>query len=73
MAKLEERILLHSLINNPDWCLFYHREEVKLLLPALAKSHILVTEIEKQLVKDLEALEKGRDGDGETKNQIKEA
>ena len=70
MAKLEERILLHSLIENPDWCLFYHREQVKLLLPALAKSHILVTGIEQQLRKDLAELEGSRDG--EAKSQVKE-
>lgn len=48
MAHLSDEILLHWLIKDPSWCLFYHRDQVRRMLPALAKSHVLITGIEKE-------------------------
>lgn len=57
MADISNEILLRWMIKDPSWCLLYHREQVKQLLPALAKSHILVINIEKRLMDEVEKLE----------------
>ena len=46
---ISEEELLRQLIIDPSYCLFYHREKVKRMLPSLAKAYILVSEIQKEL------------------------
>ena len=67
MANVSDEILLQWMIKDPSWCLFYHREQVKRLLPAIAKSHIIMTSIENRLNKTQENLNiEKRDSDGKT-------
>lgn len=53
MANLSNEMLLRWMIKDPSWCLLYHREQVKQLLPAMAKSHVLVVNIERRLMKQV--------------------
>jgi hypothetical protein len=62
MADIEDEIFLRWLIKDPSWCLFYHRDRVRQLLPVLAESHILVTGIKEELTKQLQEIEGGRLG-----------
>jgi hypothetical protein len=54
MAKVAYNIsderLLELMITDPSYCLFYHREKVRRLLPSLARAYILVSELQKELI-----------------------
>ena len=45
--------LLKLCISDPSYCLFYHRDRVKQLLPSLAEAYLLVGNIQKELTKSL--------------------
>jgi hypothetical protein len=60
MADIEDNLLLKAMIRDPGWCLFFHRNQVKRLLPAMAKNHILVINLEKRLKDDVEKLDMGK-------------
>lgn len=47
---ITEEELVERLITDPAYCLFYHREKVKRLLPSLARAYKLVSEIQKELI-----------------------
>ena len=49
MADLSEGQLLQWLVKDPSWCLLYHRNQVLAMLPAIAKSHLLVLGVEQRL------------------------
>lgn len=53
MAHISKEELLQLLITDPNWCIHYHRDKVKQLLPALTKAYVLTTTIEKGLLKEL--------------------
>lgn len=54
--------LLELLVSDPSYCLFYHRERVRMILPTLAKSHMLVEGIRKEINKSLKLAEGVPDG-----------
>lgn len=53
MAHIDENRLLEKLIEDPNWCLFYHRDQVRQLLPSMTKAFVLVNTIEAGLIKKL--------------------
>lgn len=62
---LSDEELLLRCVTDTDWVLFYHRSRIKQILPALAKSHMLVTQIEKQVSESIEAKYEEIRNDGE--------
>ncbi len=59
---LTDEELLEKLITDPAWCLFYHRERVKRLLPFLARSYMLIEGIKIEVSERLKLAEGGPDG-----------
>lgn len=59
---ISDERLLELLITDPTWCLFYHRERVKQLLPTLVKSHMLVEGVRAEINEQLKVSEGARDG-----------
>lgn len=57
MADIDDDILLRAMIKDPGWCLFYHRNQIKRMLPDMAKSHFTVINIEKRLMRGVENLD----------------
>lgn len=51
---ITEEKLLEMLVSDPSWCLFYHRERVRQLLPAMAQSYVLVGGLQKELTKNMQ-------------------
>lgn len=56
--------LLELMVSDPSWCIFYQREKVRMMLPTLAKSHMLVEGIKKEINESLEKAEGAPDGPG---------
>ena len=54
MAKVAYNIsdekLLELMVTDPSYCLFYHREKVRQLLPSLSRAYTLVNELQKELI-----------------------
>jgi hypothetical protein len=59
---ISDEKLLTLCVSDPSYCLFYHRPRLKELLPALAKSHMLVTQIEKMVEESLEEKQRSEGG-----------
>lgn len=49
---ISEEVLLERIINDPGWVLFYQRDRLKRLLPAMAEAYILVDRLKKQVERD---------------------
>jgi hypothetical protein len=47
---ISDEKLLELMITDPSYCLFYHREKVRQLLPSLARAYKLVSEVQKELI-----------------------
>lgn len=54
---LPDERLLELMVSDPRWVLVYHRQSVVRLLPTLAKSHMLVEGIRKEVEETLEKAE----------------
>jgi hypothetical protein len=46
--------LAELVIKEPSYCLFYHREHLRQLLPSMAEAYLLVGKLQKELTEKLQ-------------------
>lgn len=54
---ISDEELAKLVIKEPSYCLFYHREHLRQLLPSMAQAYLLIGELQKELTKKLQSEE----------------